>query len=73
MSHHHPPHEPAEVGRIAQALLNIPVMASALALCYLGLWLAQPEAPPVRSATPSTDAIAVADPPAADEAITPPR
>lgn len=73
MPHHRQVRELPQLGHIGAALLNIPVMASALAACYLGLWLAQPEAPPVRRASASPETMAVADPTAADASTSPAR
>lgn len=61
------------VGPVAAAVFNVPVMAIALALCYLGLWLAQPRTVPAEDAAASPDAVAAVEPVATDESARPSR
>lgn len=72
-SSHRQVRELPQVGRIAATLFNIPVMAAALAACYLALWLTQTEAPRAAGGAPSPEAIAVVDPAAADGSASPAR
>jgi hypothetical protein len=66
-------HELPQVGPVATALLNIPVVAAALAAIHLVSWLAQPEMPPAQRPSASPAVISVVEQGAVDESTSPAR